>query len=321
MPNSLLTQTTRQRNDTLIEKLQQSVPLPHGGIAGRDVYRHIVTNPDQATTNGKLIPFVKAYSKLTGKDYDSTMEEFVSRLEILGRTHPNHTYFEGKLRNIDGSPNGRGVDVTSEGKNQLLGWGGEAVNIAWRDFIFKAYRVLAQERANLQQYLYDRQVVANLGKLEHRFAVEDLTRMGCGPASAEGKVVNAHGALYKAMIPAQFSSATAAVCRAKGLASTPINKKKVRNQTVTANGTQSFHWERGRLINRTRLLMAMSREDYTKCAKSVAKQALDNEECLFRDMNGQPVDDDLQVKLLFDVKTDFARQPAAPSPLAILNNS
>lgn len=314
---TLLQQTTAQRNATLVRKLEQTVSLPFNGALSPNTYRYIVTNPDQATTDGPLIPFCNAISNITGNSFDTVLEENVQRIERLVATNPNNNYHAGgRLRNLDGSACGHGVRLSAEAKNQLLGWGGEPVNIAWRDFIFRAYKALERERANLGQYLHDRQVVAAQGKTEHFYAVADLVRLGDGPATAEGKVVKAHGTLYKAMIPQCFPTATEAVCVAKGIPRTPANKKMVRNQTITANGTQSFHWERGRLVNRTRQMKTQNpNADYMECARAVTEYALEHEECRFRDLNGNPVSDREQVKLLFDLETDFVGTSSVPLAL------
>lgn len=303
------------RVNALVQRITTQVACPTNvtSAAFQGIARSVVTDSYQKaagdlTAPGSLNAFSKQVADFTGRDMDDVLEEHVQRLEVLAQQPNEGRYFslspKGKLRRQDRRASGVGVTLTPAGKNQLLGWGGEAMNIAWRDFIYRMYQVVSAEKQEMAQYLEDWKKVRGQGKREFHNSVDQLVRQGETPRSAEGKVRRADQELYQPLSPG-FKSAAEAICVVQGLEPTKQNKDRVLRKTIVKHGSQSFQWEHGRMRNKTRVMQATSGLDYHTCARTVAKFALEKGECLHRDQNGDALDDLTQNRINFSAAYDY----------------
>jgi len=309
--------TRADRENAIVQRITAQVVCPTGvtPAAFQGIARSVVTDSYQKaagdlTAPGSLNAFSKQVADFTGRDMADVLEEHVHRLGVLAQ-QPGAVegrYFslspKGKLRRQDRRASGVGVTLTPAGKNQLLGWGGEAMNIAWRDFIYQMYQVVNAEKQEMAQYLEDWKQVRGQNKCEFQRAVGQLVQRGETLLSAEGKVRRADKELYQPLSPG-FKSAAEAICVVQGLEPTKQNKARVLRKTIVKEGSQSFQWEHGRMRNKTRVMQGTSGLDYHTCARTVARYALDHGECLHRDQNGDALDDLTQNRINFSAAYDY----------------
>lgn len=323
---SLTHPTTEQRRSTLALTLQQRVPLPEQlqqVVTDTQLPYRMITGATDIMADGKFCEFVTVISAITGKNKAALKETFVSCLEKLGSMmeFPHGTFYQltqlGKLRSRDDTACGRGVILTTAGKNQILGWENDPISVAWRHFLLAAYQAHAAENAQMRQYLNDRSQISRENVNEHRVAVRKLTEQGIARGSAIGKVRYGDRVLYKALAPG-FNAANQAVCVVNGKALDKKNLKSVSNRSITSYLSQYGHAAHCFLRNKTRVMQGMHGQNYTACARAVAQQALANDTCRILDMNGVAVSDLQQACIIYSAMNDFALgQGVQPQPPAL----
>lgn len=313
--------TKEDRKNALVKRMNANLVAPQSVEAAEKtriitcVASDALSGAEDLTGEGSFVSFAQKNAVFSGRDINDVKEEFVTRLEILAQNNPDDSdkYFKGKsLRRADGKASGHRIVLTALGKNQLLGWGDDAVSIAWRDFIFQAYQVAKSEMDEMKQYIKEKRQVREQNKKEFGSAKEYLIARGETEWSAEGKVRVADKQLYQPMTPG-FSSAAEAICAVKGVQPTAQNKKSIIRKTIVANGTVSFQWEHGRLRNRSRVMAQTTGVDYYQAAKIVSAQAKQTGECLYRDQNNAPYNDLTQARINFSAEFDYAAFASPPA--------
>lgn len=292
----------RRCSRLLRQRLNAAVPLPDilvDMVQDKDrVYDAVIKSPADVLQEGSLNHFVRIVCRFTGEYERVTRARFIDNLKILGTR-----YYRGRLH-----AHGKGVIVTPEGKNQLLGWGDDPINIAWRDFLLHAYQAVNAIAVEVRQYLAELRQTREQSTLAFHQTVAQLEDTGLARGSAVATVRAADRTLYGPMNPG-FASATAAVCFALGLELNSSNKAKIRKRTITKCGSQSFQWEHGRSRNRARIQQMLTGAPLHVCAEAVASWARDHGENIYRMPDGTPVAPEIQAKINYDVSYDCARAP------------